>query len=102
MVGDEDQCIYGWRGANIDNIKHFIKENEGCKVYKLEQNYRSTKNIISGANMLIKNNTSRIDKTLFTENATGDNIVYYQGYDEVEEADYVASAISRLYLRLSL
>lgn len=97
VVGDEDQCIYGWRGANIDNIRNFIKEFTDVKVYKLEQNYRSTKNIISGANKLIKNNSARIDKTLFTENAEGDNVVYYQGYDEGEEADYVASTISRLH-----
>ena len=97
VVGDEDQCIYGWRGANIDNIKNFIKEHDGCKVYKLEQNYRSTKNIISGANMLIKNNSSRIDKTLFTNNPDGDNIIYNQAYDESEEADYVANQILRLH-----
>lgn len=97
VVGDEDQCIYGWRGANIDNIKNFIKEHEGCKVYKLEQNYRSTKNIIKGANMLIKNNSSRIDKTLFTENDNGDNIIYNQSYDESEEADFVANSIYRLH-----
>lgn len=97
VVGDEDQCIYGWRGANIDNIKNFIKEYDNTKVYKLEQNYRSTRNIITGANKLIKNNTTRIDKTLFTENPEGDNIIYHQAYDDIEEADYVASAISRLH-----
>lgn len=97
VVGDEDQCIYGWRGANIDNIKNFLREFEGSRVYKLEQNYRSTKNIIAGANKLIKNNTARIDKTLFTNNDEGDNIIYNQAYDENEEADYVANTISRLH-----
>jgi len=97
VVGDEDQCIYGWRGANIENIRNFIKEFEGAKVYKLEQNYRSTKNIIGGANKLIKNNSARIDKTLFTDNVEGDIITYHQVYDEGEEADYVASTILKLH-----
>lgn len=96
VVGDEDQCIYGWRGANIENINNFIKEFEGAKVYKLEQNYRSTKNIISGANKLIKNNTARIDKTLYTENDEGDRITYYTADDESGEAEYVARTIHGL------
>lgn len=96
VVGDEDQCIYGWRGANIENINNFMKEFEGAKVYKLEQNYRSTKNIISGANKLIKNNTSRIDKTLYTENDEGDKITYHTADDESSEADFVARTIHGL------
>lgn len=96
VVGDEDQCIYGWRGANIDNIKNFISEFKNVRVYKLEQNYRSTKNIISGANKLIKNNVSRIDKTLFTENSDGDKITYHMSEDESGEADYVARTIHGL------
>ena len=95
VVGDEDQCIYCWRGANIDNIKNFTKDYE-CKLYKLEQNYRSTKNIIKTANKLIKNNIARLDKTLFTENEQGEEISYYEGYDENEEAEYVARAIYSL------
>ena len=98
VVGDEDQCIYCWRGANIDNIKNFTKDYQ-CKVYKLEQNYRSTKEIIKSANKLIKNNIARIDKTLFTENEDGENITYYEGYDENEEAEYVARAIYGLSAR---
>lgn len=98
VVGDEDQCIYGWRGANIENIRNFISEFDNVKVYKLEQNYRSTKNIISGANKLIKNNTSRIDKTLYTENADGDKITYHTADDEAGEADYVARTIHNLTL----
>ncbi len=97
VVGDEDQCIYTWRGANIDNIKNFLKEFKDAKIYKLEQNYRSTKNIISKANMLIKNNISRIDKTLFTNNEEGDAVVYSQAPDEIEEAEYVARSINRMY-----
>jgi len=98
VVGDEDQCIYCWRGANIENIKNFTKDYD-CKIYKLEQNYRSTKEIIKVANKLIKNNCARIDKTLFTENEDGDNITYYEGYDENEEAEYVARTIYSLQSR---
>ena len=96
VVGDEDQCIYTWRGANIDNIKNFLKEFEGAKIYKLEQNYRSTKNIITKANLLIKNNLSRIDKTLFTENDEGETVLYTQSNDEIEEAEYIARSIEKL------
>ena len=95
VVGDEDQCIYCWRGANIENINSFIKDYE-CKVYKLEQNYRSTKEIIKVANKLIKNNCQRLDKTLFTDNEEGNKVTYYEGYDETEEVEYVARAIYNL------
>ena len=98
VVGDEDQCIYCWRGANIDNIKNFISDYQ-CKMYKLEQNYRSTKQIIKVANKLIKNNIARLDKTLYTENEDGEDITYYEGYDENEEAEYVARAIYSLSSR---
>ena len=98
VVGDEDQCIYCWRGANIDNIKNFIADY-GCKIFKLEQNYRSTKEIIRVANRLIKNNCARLEKTLFTENEQGENVTYYEGYDENEEAEYVARAIYGLQSR---
>ena len=92
VVGDEDQCIYCWRGANIENINNFIKDFN-CTIYKLEQNYRSTKNIIKSANKLIKNNVSRLDKTLYTENEEGDEVTYHESYDEVEEVEYVARQI---------
>lgn len=95
VVGDEDQCIYCWRGANIDNIKNFIRDFN-AKVYKLEQNYRSSKNIIKSANELIKNNKERIDKTLFTENEEGEALDYYKAYDEQDEAEYVARKITEL------
>ncbi len=98
VVGDEDQCIYTWRGANITNIKSFIEDFKP-KVYKLEQNYRSTKNIISKANLLIKNNISRIDKTLFTENEDGDEVSFKECYDEKEEAEYVANQVYLLKSR---
>lgn len=95
VVGDEDQCIYCWRGANIENINNFIKDFKPT-VYKLEQNYRSTKAIIKVANTLIKNNCQRLEKTLFTNNEDGEEVTYYEGYDEVEEVEYVARAIYNL------
>lgn len=95
VVGDEDQCIYSWRGANIENINNFIKDYK-CKIYKLEQNYRSTKTIIDYANKLIKNNNERLEKTLFSENEQGEDVVYYSGYDDNEEADFVARNVSTL------
>lgn len=98
VVGDEDQCIYCWRGANIGNINEFIKDFNPT-IYKLEQNYRSTKNIIKMANTLIKNNTARIDKTLFTENADGEEVTFHQGEDEKDEAEYVARMIYSLKSR---
>ena len=94
VVGDEDQSIYGWRGANIENIKNLLRDFPNTKVYKLEQNYRSTKTIIDTANKLIKHNTSRIDKTLWTDNEQGEEITYYQANDEGEEAEYVARVIA--------
>lgn len=96
VVGDEDQCIYCWRGANIENINNFIKDFKPT-VYKLEQNYRSTKAIIKVANTLIRNNCQRLDKTLFTNNENGEEVTYYEGYDEVEEVEYVARAIYNLW-----
>ena len=95
-VGDEDQSIYSWRGANINNIKHFLNDFEGAKLYKLEQNYRSTKNVIDCANKIIKNNHNRIDKTLFTENQMGAKVIYNKSYADRDEADFVTNTILRL------
>ena len=95
-VGDEDQSIYSWRGASVGNIQAFLKDFAGAKLYKLEQNYRSTKNIIEKANKVIKHNLSRIDKTLFTENQTGDKIIYKNLQNERREADFVAQEIYKL------
>ena len=94
-VGDEDQCIYGWRGANIDNIKNFINDFN-CKVYKLEQNYRSTQKILELANTLISNNTSRIEKKLWTQNGEGINIGYFVANGDGDEADFVVQTIYAL------
>ncbi len=95
-VGDEDQCIYSWRGAQVSNVKQFTKDFEGCKIFKLEQNYRSTKKIIDLANKLIKHNTIRIDKNLWTENADGDEIKLTQNYNDIEEAEQIAERIETL------
>lgn len=96
VVGDTDQNIYSWRGANIKNMLHFEKDYPNAKVIMLEQNYRSTKNIIEAANSVIKKNNFRVDKTLFTENTQGENIVVHEAYDEVHEADFVADTINEL------
>lgn len=95
-VGDEDQCIYSWRGAQVGNVKQFTIDFEGCKVFKLEQNYRSTKKIIALANKLIKNNSSRIEKNLWTGNEDGYEIELKQTYNDMEEAESVAEKIEYL------
>lgn len=94
-VGDEDQSIYGWRGANIGNIKRFI-EDFGCKIYKLEQNYRSTRKILDVANTIIANNSDRIEKKLWTENDVGVNVEYHVAASDLEEADFVMQKIRGL------
>lgn len=96
-VGDEDQCIYSWRGAEVANVKQFTIDFKGCKIFKLEQNYRSTKKIISLANKLIKNNSSRIEKNLWTNNEDGAEVEFKQTYNDIEEAEYVAEKISNLH-----
>ena len=97
IVGDEDQSIYGWRGANIENIFNFTKDFPEAKVFKLEQNYRSTKKILDRANIIIKNNKNRLDKQLYTNNSEGSDVTYYQAQTEGEEADYVVRNIVRLH-----
>ncbi len=96
VVGDTDQNIYSWRGANIKNMLHFEKDYPNTKIIMLEQNYRSTKNIIEAANNVIKKNQYRVDKTLFTENKTGEMITIHEAYDEVREAEFVARTIEAL------
>lgn len=93
VVGDEDQCIYTWRGANYNNIFDFQNDFENVKVFKLEQNYRSTKNILNLANELIKKNKSRIDKNLWTDKSEGEKPEVRLVYDEREEAEIVAREI---------
>ncbi len=95
-VGDDDQSIYGWRGAKIENILHFEKDFKGAKVFKLERNYRSTKHILQLANVVIKNNGNRKDKTLWTENDEGNPAKVYEAEEESGEARYVAQTIAGL------
>lgn len=96
VVGDEDQSIYKWRGADIRNILDFEQEYPGAKVVKLEQNYRSTKTIITAAGQVIRNNKSRKDKTLWTDNSEGIPIIRVQLPDERMEAEMVVSELKRL------
>ncbi len=95
-VGDEDQCIYSWRGAQSANINRFIKDFEGCKVFKLEQNYRSTKKIIALANKIIKNNSARIEKNLWTQNEDGASVEIHETYNDIEEAEAIAEQIENM------
>ena len=95
VVGDDDQSIYGWRGANIRNILDFEKDFPNASVIKLEQNYRSTKNILSAANSVIRNNKSRKDKTLWTENNTGSVIHVFRSENDIEEAVFVSETIDK-------
>lgn len=95
VVGDDDQSIYGWRGANIRNILDFEKDFPNAVVIKLEQNYRSTKNILEAANSVIRNNKSRKDKTLWTENDNGSIIHLFRSENDIEEAVFVAEAIEK-------
>ena len=96
VVGDEDQCIYTWRGANFENIYGFENYFSGCKTFKLERNYRSTKQILDSANKIILNNKERHPKSLYTENNEGDSVQSFVGYDEGEEAEFVANKIQEL------
>ncbi|MBX3016667.1 MAG: UvrD-helicase domain-containing protein [Bdellovibrionaceae bacterium] len=96
VVGDEDQSIYSWRGADISNILDFEKDFPEAKVVKLEQNYRSTNTIVSAASSVIRNNTERKDKTLFTENDPGEKIVLREERTDYDEARWVVREIQRL------
>jgi DNA helicase-2/ATP-dependent DNA helicase PcrA len=102
VVGDDDQSIYGWRGAEISNILDFDKIFKGTKVYKLEQNYRSTKKILNMANVVIAKNVDRRPKELWTENDEGTDIVYFNAESEREEASYVAIQIKNLMAKYGL
>ena len=96
VVGDADQSIYGWRGADIRNILDFEKDFPSARLLKLEQNYRSTGVILDAANAVIKNNTGRKPKKLWTENPNGREITYYQAYDERDEARFVVEQAQAL------
>lgn len=96
VVGDSDQNIYSWRGASIANILNFEEDYPGAKVILLEQNYRSTQNILTAANDVIAKNTMRKVKNLFTTNSGGDQLSLFAGYDETDEARFVAMRIASL------
>jgi DNA helicase II / ATP-dependent DNA helicase PcrA len=93
-VGDEDQSIYRWRGADITNILNFEKDYPNAQIFKLEENYRSTRNIIEAASQVISNNTERREKTLWTQNPEGEKITVLECYDEHDEAQKVANEIA--------
>ncbi len=102
VVGDDDQSIYGWRGAKIENILSFEDIFRGAKIYKLEQNYRSTKKILQLANAIIASNVGRRKKELWTENDDGVRVETFVGNDENNEASFVALQIKNLMARTSL
>lgn len=96
IVGDEDQCIYSWRGANYANISNFVKYYNNVEIIKLEENYRSTKKIIDAANIIIEKNFNRTKKTLYTNNESGVQVEYKKCEDEYYEANYVVQNIYNL------
>ncbi|ALE20966.1 MULTISPECIES: DNA helicase II [Proteus] len=95
IVGDDDQSIYGWRGAQVENIQNFLNEFPGAETIRLEQNYRSTSNILKAANALIANNSDRLGKNLWTEGAEGEPISLYCAFNDLDEARYVVGRIKR-------
>ncbi len=92
-VGDDDQSIYGWRGANVENIDLYTKGDNTTEIIRLEQNYRSTSIILNAANSLIENNTSRLGKKLWTESKDGEPIILYRAFNEQDEARYIAEIV---------
>ena len=96
VVGDSDQSIYGWRGANMNNILNFQDDYNDAHTTLLEQNYRSTKNILSAANDVIQNNVARKAKNLWTENKEGDKVSYYRGQSEIDEARFAVAQIQKI------
>ena len=96
IVGDDDQSIYGWRGAKIENIQRFLNEFDEPQTVRLEQNYRSTANILNAANKLIANNNNRLGKKLWTEDEAGEKISIYSAFNEIDEARFIATLITDL------
>ncbi len=97
MVGDDDQSIYGWRGAKVENIKKFSHDYKNSKVIRLEQNYRSTATILTAANNLISNNKNRMGKDLWTDGKQGDLITVYQAFNDIDEARFVVEQVKNLH-----
>ena len=96
VVGDDDQSIYRWRGADVRNILDFERDYPGCAVVKLEQNYRSTEVVLEAANGIIRRNVQRKQKRLFTEHKGGEPIIYFTAWDERREADFIVRAVKQL------
>jgi DNA helicase II / ATP-dependent DNA helicase PcrA len=99
VVGDEDQSIYSWRGADYRNVRRFYEDYPEAKIYLLEQNYRSTRTILDAAHAVIAHNEQRTDKKLWTRNKAGQTVRLIEAYDEGEEAEYVVGEIQRLVAR---
>lgn len=99
VVGDDDQSIYSWRGADITNILDFEKDFKDCKTVKLEQNYRSTGHILSAANAVVRHNSQRKDKRLFTAEGDGEKIQAFQASDERDEGRWIAGEIEKLHAK---
>ncbi len=93
VVGDDDQAIYGWRGAKVENVQKFLQDFPGVRTIRLEQNYRSTANILDAANAVIANNPERLGKHLWTDSGEGEPIDLYAAYNEIDEARYVIQRI---------
>ncbi len=93
IVGDDDQSIYGWRGAQVENIQRFLQDFPGAETIRLEQNYRSTNNILKAANALIANNNGRLGKELWTDGSDGEKISLYCAFNELDEARFVVNRI---------
>ena len=95
VVGDDDQSIYGWRGADIRNILDFEKTFGNCEVFKLEKNYRSSGHILEAAASVVKNNNDRVLKELIAHNGAGEKLALIETHDEMEEADAVVNALEK-------
>ncbi|RUO18832.1 DNA helicase II [Aliidiomarina haloalkalitolerans] len=95
IVGDDDQSIYGWRGAQVENLQHFLRDFPQAQTIRLEQNYRSTATILKAANQVIANNSDRLGKDLWTEGNDGEQISLYAAFNEQDEARYIVSQIVR-------
>jgi DNA helicase-2/ATP-dependent DNA helicase PcrA len=93
VVGDDDQSIYRWRGARVENLQQYRKDYHGVQLFRLEQNYRSTGNILAAANAVISNNSGRIGKKLWTSDGAGTPIRLYRAYNERDEAEFVINKI---------
>ena len=95
VVGDDDQAIYGWRGAKVENVQHFLRDFPNVSTIKLEQNYRSSANILGAANAVIRHNADRLGKQLWTDSGDGEPVDLYAAYNEIDEARFVVGRIQR-------